>query len=85
MSALPGIQLLLFKILFRLLASHFSLLVQRKVTERKDTPLVPVSCAFQKTAVVPVRHPCRIVTKTNILFVFHQFSSNARGTRKGMK
>ena len=62
---------------------HFSLLVQRKVSKRKDTRLAPVSCASQIIAVVPVRHPCRIVTKTNFLFVFPQFSCDARGTHMG--
>ena len=33
--------------------------------KRKDTHLTPVSCALQKIAVVPMRHPCRNVTKTN--------------------
>ena len=69
--------------IFRLLASNFSLRCQRKVTKRKATQIVRVSCAFQEITVVPVRHPCRIVTKTHVLCVFRKFPSNARRTHMG--
>ncbi len=51
--------------------------------KRKDTRLAPVSFALHKIAVVSMRHPCRNVTKTNLVFVFQRFSSSARGARMG--
>lgn len=50
--------------LFRLLASHFSLLRRKK--------------SNHKIAVVPVRYPCRIVTQTHFLCFCQQFFSSAQ-------
>jgi hypothetical protein len=57
--------------------------MKRKVSKRKATQLVPISCASQKIVVVPMSRPWLSVTKTNVLFVLQQFSSDARGTHMG--
>jgi len=50
--------------------------------QRKATSLIPVSCAFQKIAVVPVRHPCRIVTKTKHPVCFTAILFQCSGARR---
>jgi len=57
-------------------------LMKRKATHLAPSR-APFSCALQKIAAVPTRHPCRNVTKTNILIVFQRLSSSARGARMG--
>jgi len=57
----------------------------KKSNQKKGDPSRTFSCALQKIAVVPMRHPCRNVTKTNILFVFQRLSSSARGAHMGWK
>ena len=64
-----------FNIVFRLYGESLFFMkairgfYERKVTKRKDTLQLLVSCALQKITVVPTRHPCRVVTQTNVLFV----------------
>ncbi|RYY76986.1 MAG: hypothetical protein EOO52_05705 [Gammaproteobacteria bacterium] len=53
--------------------------------KRKDTRLTPISFALQEIDVVPMRHPCCNITKTNFLFVCQRFSSSARGARMGWR
>ncbi len=56
----------------------------KKRSQKKGDPWLCVSCALQKFAVAPVRHPCRIVTQTHFLCVCRQFSSSARQSQKGV-